>query len=172
MDFHELVRHRESVRNYNPDKPVPQDILDRILEAGRLAPSAANRQPWKFLLISSNEILEKVHECYSREWFCAAPHILVVLGRHEDAWTRRYDGYNSLETDLTIAMDHLILAAANEGIGTCWIAAFEPTILHNALELDDDEVVFAITPVGYPGENYQHGTAKTRKELSEVVRYL
>ena len=172
MEFQELIKYRESVRNYDPGRPVPQDVLGKILEAGRLAPSAANRQPWKFLLVSSPEMLKKVRECYNKDWFKNAPHVLVVSGKREDAWVRRYDGYNSLETDLTIAMDHLILAAANEGVGSCWIAAFEPTVLQNALDLNDDEEVFAITPLGYPDVNYQAKHTKNRKAISEIVEYL
>lgn len=172
MEFQDLVRKRESVRNYDPAKPIPGEVLNRILEAGRLAPSAGNRQPWKFLVVRSKENLEKVHACYDRDWFRAAPVVLIVTGKRENAWTRRYDGYNSLETDLTIAMDHLILAAANEGVGSCWIAAFEPNILHEALGLDQDEIVFAITPLGYPVAWYQSEYPKERKRLSEIVEFL
>ena len=172
MEFRELIKTRESVRNYDSKKSIPRDVLNRILEAGRLAPSAANRQPWKFLLISSADMLNKVRMCYKGEWFRKAPHILVVMGNRDDAWTRRYDGYNSIETDLTIAMDHLILAAANEGVGSCWIAAFDPVILRKSLDLKENEVVFAITPLGYPEDSYQPGQAKNRRDISEVVEYL
>jgi len=172
MEFQKLIKIRESVRNYDSKKPISRDVLDRILEAGRLAPSAANRQPWKFLIVSSRAMLEKVHECYVKDWFRAAPLILIVVGKREDAWTRQYDGYNSLETDLTIAMDHLILAAANEGVGSCWIAAFDPVILRESLDLKENEEVFAITPLGYPEDSYQPGQAKNRKEISEIVEYL
>ncbi|MCK4715326.1 MAG: nitroreductase family protein [Candidatus Marinimicrobia bacterium] len=169
MEFRELIKTRESVRNYDSKKSIPRDVLNRILEAGRLAPSAANRQPWKFLLISSTEMLNKVRMCYKGEWFRKAPHILVVMGNRDDAWVRRYDGYNSIETDLTIAMDHLILAAANEGVGSCWIAAFDPVILRKSLDLKENEVVFAITPLGYPEDSYQAGQVKNRRDISEVV---
>jgi len=172
MEFRELIKIRESVRSYDSKKTIPRDVLERILEAGRLAPSAANRQPWKFLLISSAEMLNKVRMCYKGEWFRKAPHILIVTGNRDDAWTRKYDGYNSIETDLTIAMDHLILAAANEGVGSCWIAAFDPVILRKSLDLKENEVVFAITPLGYPGDSYQPGHAKNRKTISEIVEYL
>ncbi len=172
MEFYKLIKCRESIRNYDPDKPVPEEVLHRILEAGRLAPSAANRQPWKFLLISSADMLDKVRMCYKGEWFRKAPHILIVKGNRDDAWTRKYDGYNSIETDLTIAMDHLILAAANEGVGSCWIAAFDPVILRESLDLKENEAVFAITPLGYPEDGYQPGHAKNRKEISEIVEYL
>ena len=172
MEFQELIKYRESVRDYDPTRPVPQAVLRRILEAGRLAPSAANRQPWKFLVISSREMRQKVHACYAKDWFRAAPHILIVTGKQEDAWTRRYDGYNSLETDLTIAMDHLILAAANEGVGTCWIAAFDPQILQTVLNLKKTEMVYAITPLGYPHTGYQYQIKKDRKKFEEVVKIL
>jgi nitroreductase len=172
MEFQELIKYRESVRDYDPTRPVPQAVLRRILEAGRLAPSAANHQPWKFLVISSQAMLQKVHACYAKDWFRAAPHVLIVSGKREDAWTRRYDGYNSLETDLTITMDHLILAASNEGVGTCWIAAFDLQILRSALSLKETEMVYAITPLGYPHAGYQHKGKKDRKKFEEVVKFL
>ncbi len=169
MNFYELVKNRESIRNYDPARPVKDDILDRILDAGRLAPSAANRQPWRFILVTSKEMLEKVRPCYSREWFQNAPHILIVAGDKEKAWVRRSDGYNSLETDLTITMDHMILAAEYEGIGTCWIAAFDPDILREALSLKENEFVFAITPLGYTKPDFVKKGDKQRKPLSEIV---
>jgi nitroreductase len=172
VEFLEVLRGRESVRSYDPERPVPQDVLSRVLEAGRIAPSAANRQPWKFLLVSSPAALERVRTCYGQPWFRDAPHVLVVKGNREQAWKRARDGYVSIETDLTIAMDHMILAAENEGLGTCWIAAFDPHALRQALALGSDEVVFAITPVGYPRPGYSKRAAKARKPLDEVVEIL
>ena len=126
MDFYKLIRTRESIRDYDTSRPVEEDKLGRILEAGRLAPSAANHQPWNFLVVSSPEMLSKVRACYQRDWFADAPNVLIVKGNKTDAWVRKYDGYNSLETDLTIAMDHIILAAEFENVGTCWIEAYDP----------------------------------------------
>ncbi len=144
----------------------------RILEAGRLAPSAANRQPWRFLVVSSPEMLAKLRPCYSRQWFQDAPHILAVVGNRGAAWTRKSDGYNSLETDLTIAMDHLILAAEAEGVGTCWIAAFDPPVLREALGLGANEEVFTITPLGYSKAGFSKKGTKERKALAEIVTHL
>ena len=172
MDFYDLIKNRESIRDYDPARPVEKDKLNRILNAGRIAPSAANKQPWHFLVISSGEMLDKVKRCYHRDWFKDAPHILIVAGRKADAWVRQHDGYNSLETDLTIAMDHLILAAENEGVGTCWIAAFNPEILSDALSLEKDEVVYAITPLGYTKKGFKKKGNKDRKPLDEIVRFL
>ncbi len=172
MDFYDLIENRESIRNYDPSRPVEKSKLNRILNAGRLAPSAANKQPWRFLIVSSAEMLEKVRACYHRDWFKEAPHILIVTGCKADAWVKKYDGYNSLETDLTIAMDHMILAAENEGVGACWIAAFNPDILCNALSLEKDEIVFAITPLGYTKKGFSKKGTKDRKPLDEIVRFL
>lgn len=172
MDFSELIQTRESIRDYDPEKTVNHQIIKRILDAGRLAPSAANRQPWKFILVSSADMLKKVKECYHKPWFKDAPHVLIVSGDMNESWTRSYDGYNSIETDLAIAMDHMILAAENEGVGTCWIAAFDSSILHKALDLSDHEKVFAITPLGYPHEGFSKKANKIRKELKEVVKYI
>ena len=172
MNFYELINDRESIRNYDPEKPVDRAVLNRILEAGRVAPSAANRQPWRFLLISSNEMLEKVRPCYPKPWFLDAPHILVVVGNVDDAWVRESDRYNSLETDLTIALDHIILAATYEGVGTCWIAAYKPEVLKEALGLKDNERIFSITPLGYPKEGFIKKHKKQRKPIIEMVQIL
>ena len=168
MEFFTLIKSRESVRKYNPTKKVEKQKLLRILDAGRLAPSAANYQPWKFIVVSEQPLLDEIRACYGRDWLKQAPHMLIVVGDHTKAWTRAYDGYNSIETDLTIAMDHLILAAENEGIGTCWIEAYDPEKLRKALNLSENEKVFSITPLGYPVDGYEKGEKK-RKPLDEIV---
>lgn len=171
MEFVDVIMQRESVRNYDPMKPVEMQVLERILEAGRIAPSAANYQPWHFHLISSHQWLEKVRKCYDRPWLKDAPHILVVTGNRKEAW-RRPDGYNSLETDLAIALTHMMLAATNEGVSTCWIAHFDYQKLRQCLELKSSEEVFGITPLGYPREGLKRRGIKNRKPLGEVVTYL
>ena len=170
MDFHELATSRKSVRGYDPTRPVPQEVLDRILDAGRLTPSAKNLQPWKFIVVRSPEMLDTVRPCYQREWFRQAPVILIVKGDRNAAWVRQSDSWNSLETDLAIAMDHLVLAAQAEGVSTCWISAFDPVLLHNVLGLTPDEEVFAITPLGYASPDSET-RPKTRKPLEAVVEY-
>jgi nitroreductase len=172
MEFYNLILSRESIRNYDPDRPVPKQILEKILHAGRIAPSACNIQPWKFLVVSSPEMLKKVRACYSRDWFKDAPHVLIVVGSREKAWKRSYDGYNSIETDVAIAMTHIILAAENEGVGTCWIAAYNPAILREALSLSADQLVFGITPLGYPKQGFKKNAVKNRKPLDEIAEFL
>jgi nitroreductase len=172
MEYTDLIRTRESVRNYDPNRPLPKEILEKILDAGRLAPSACNYQPWKFIVISSSAILDKVRACYNRGWLKDAPHILVVLGLRNQAWNRSYDGYNSIETDVAIAMTHIILAAENEGVGTCWIAAYDPALLKEALNPDENQLIFGITPLGYPKSGYQKTLIKKRKPLADIVEFL
>jgi nitroreductase len=172
MEYTTLINTRESVRSYDPSRPVPDDILRKILDAGRLALSAANRQPWKFLVISSPEMLEKVRACYNHDWFRDAPHVIVVMGLKERAWSRSFDGYNSVETDTAIAMTHIILAAENEGVGACWIAAFDPMKLREALSISGNQEVFGITPLGYPRQEFRKTGMKKRKTFEEVVEFL
>jgi nitroreductase len=172
MEYNELIRNRESIRNYDPNRTVPNEILEKILEAGRLAPSAKNFQPWKFLLISSQVLLEKVQASYKRDWIKDAPHILVLMGLKDQAWIRGYDGYNSIETDVTIAMTHIILAAENEGVGACWIAAYNPELLNQAINPGQNRQIFAMTPLGYPKPGFKKTLIKNRKPLDEIVEFL
>lgn len=171
MEFEELIRLRESVRSYDPERPVSKENLLKILEAGRLAPSAGNRQPWEFILASSPHWLGEIKKCYDKTWFRSAPHILLVKGRIDLAWQNREDGCNSLETDLAIAMDHMILAAANIGVGTCWIIAYDPAVLFQTMKLKKNERIFAITPLGYPREGYSR-REKSRKTIDEVSAFI
>lgn len=171
MEFFNAINTRISTRDYDPEKPVKKEILTKILDAGIIAPTAANRQPLRFLLVSSAEMLEKVRPCYHREWFKQAPHVLIVLGKKDEAWVRSADGYNAVETDATIAMDHMILAAHALGVSTCWIAAFDNEILRNALELNENDVVFSITPLGYP-KNDKKPINKIRRPFDEIVSFI
>lgn len=172
MDFYKLIENRESIRDYDPNRKISDEVLNRILNAGRLAPSASNRQPWTFILVFSEEKLAEVRECYHREWFKQAPYILVTIGDRSKSWVRSYDKYNSLETDLTIAMDHMILAAENEGIGTCWIIAYDYDVLAKAIGLKENEVIYCITPLGYQNAGFKKKRNKIRKSLEEVVRRI
>jgi nitroreductase len=172
MEYTELIRTRESIRNYDPNRPVPKEILVKILDAGRLSPSACNYQPWKFLLISSSSLLEKVRACYQRDWFKDAPHILVILGFKNQAWNRSYDGYNSIETDIAIAMTHIMLAAENESVGACWVEAYNPTLLKEAINPGENQLIFGIMPLGYPKAGFKKTFNKKRKSLEEIIDFM
>jgi nitroreductase len=165
MDFSELAAKRISVRGYLPD-PVPEEALAGILEAARMAPSAANRQPWHIVVLRDEAARHAVHAAYPRDWFLQAPVILAVCIEPAVAWTRAEDGWNAAETDGAILMAHLTLAAADLGLGTCWIAAFSPAKLREALALPDGVIPYALTPLGHPGDG---GRPKQRRPQGEVV---
>ena len=166
MDFLELAKKRYSVRAYKPD-PVEEDKLRNVLEAARLAPTACNLQPFQFIVIHTQGKEADLRRIYSASWFVQAPLVIGVFGIPSDSWRRR-DGKNYCDIDVTIAMDHLILAAAELGLGTCWIAAFDPAAAREILGLPDDVEPVAFTPLGYPADE---GRAKKRKSLNEIVKY-
>jgi len=166
MEFSELIARRYSVRAYKPD-PVEDDKLRQVLEAARLAPTAANRQSFQLIVIRTAGKQAELKRLYQREWFLQAPLIICVCALPSQAWARR-DGKNYADVDATIAMDHLILAATNLGLGTCWVAAFDPQAAREILQLPEGVEPIAFTPLGYPAD--QLGP-KERKPLSELVRY-
>lgn len=171
MEFNDVIHKRESIRSYDPDKPVDRNTLNRILEAGRIAPSASNYQPWEFWVVTSKEMLDKVKPCYTRQWINDAPHILVVSGDMDNAWERS-DGFNSLQTDLAIAMHQIVLAATNEGVGSCWVTNFNPAMLRAAMGFKESVKVFGISPLGYPRADYVHRTVTMRKPLEDVAFFI
>lgn len=171
FDYYELIKSRRSIRNFDSNKKVDNMVLDRILNAGRLAPTSSNKQPATFRVIVNDDILKKVKPCYERIWFQNAPVLLIITGKRKYAWTRSYDGFNSLEIDLAIMMDHMILAAEYEGLSTCWIIAFKEEIVKNALNLDPDEIVVCMTPLGYPKDDYEKPSMPKRKLLDKLVKY-
>ena len=170
-DFYDLIQNRRSIRAFDPDRIVTQKTLLNILEAGRLAPTASNRQPLKFHMLGEGKVLEELRGCYSKSWFHNAPSVLVLTGKREDAWVRSYDEYNSLEIDAAIMMDHIILAAESEGVSTCWILAFDPEIVRKALRLEGDEIPLVMTPLGYYPEGYQKREMPERKSIEELVKW-
>ena len=166
MDFLELARARNSIRGYLPD-PVDDTLLSKVLEAGRLAPSAANRQPWHFIVVREPEQKEALREAYDRQWFMSAPVVIVVCVELDSAW-QRSDGVNYAMVDGAIAMDHITLCAADLGLGTCWIGAFDPETLRRTLALPGHIEPMAMTPLGYPDAEPR---PKDRKPAESVIHW-
>ncbi len=166
MEFSELIQKRKSIRGYT-SAAVETDKLNRVLEAANLAPTATNRQPFQIIVINTRGREQELKRIYPKDWFVQAPLVLCICALPENAWSRM-DGKNYAEVDATIAMDHLILAAHNEGLGTCWIAAFDPGATREILGLPKNVVPVAFTPLGYPADE---GRPKKRKSLKELVRY-
>lgn len=164
MDLFETVAGRRSVRKY-AKTPIDQDKLLRVLEAARLAPSAANRQPWKIYVVTDERLREALGNAYHNAWFYEAPVIIAICSCPGRAWSRS-DGKNYADVDAAIAFDHLTLAAQSEGLATCWIGAFTPSVVVEALGLPPGEEPLAMTPLGYPA---QAPAMPPRRPLDELV---
>jgi nitroreductase len=167
MEFSRLIKERYSVRAYKPD-PVEDEKLEKILQAARLAPTAANRQPFQLIVIHTEGRKDELGRIYRREWFVQAPLLICAVGVPARGWVRSDDQRRYLDVDVAIVMDHLILEATNQGLGTCWIAAFNASVARQVLGLPDEVEPLIFTPLGYPAD--QPGP-KERKSLSELVRY-
>lgn len=166
MNFSELASGRYSVRSYKPD-PIEDYQLQEVLEAARLAPTAANRQPFHLIVIHTKGREAELSRIYSRSWFVQAPIVICACGMPTKAWVRR-DGKNYCDVDVAIVMDHLTLAAADLGLGTCWIGAFDPAAARAVLGLPDDVEPIAFTPLGHPNDL---PGPKRRKALAEIILY-
>ncbi|MDH5792026.1 MAG: nitroreductase family protein [Candidatus Bathyarchaeota archaeon] len=168
MEFYEALRTRRSVRSYRPD-PVPQDALDRVLEAARISPSGSNRQPWRFILVTDPGLRgELAAACGDQEFVGEAPTVVVAYG-HDIRYNRGgYMGEMSFILDASIAFTHLVLAARAEGLGTCWIGSFENGKVKELLGIPDDHDVVAVSPLGYPEGEWFEETDR-RKPLAEII---
>ena len=166
MDFSELVTHRGSIRGYKSD-PIEEEKLLAVLEAARMAPTAHNNQPFRLVVIHTEGREEELSQIYGQPWFTQPPIVICIVGVPSEGWVR-HDGKNYYEVDVAIAMDHLILAAHNLGLGTCWIGEFNPEAARELLNLPDDVVPVAFTPLGYPDKEPRE---KVRKSLDELVQY-
>jgi len=168
MDFYELVKARRSVRSYKPN-PVGEDILKRVLEAARLAPSWKNLQCWRFIIVSSGEgkagILAAIPDTNPAKKAISTAPVTIVLCADPRASGIMGDRYYYL-VDAGIAMEHLILAACAEGLGTCWVGVFDEDIVKSNLEIPSEWRVVGLTPLGYP---VQAPEPRPRKAMDEVV---
>jgi nitroreductase len=166
MDYFDLIRNRYSVRAYLPSD-VEESKLQQVLEAARLAPTAANRQPFQIVVAHTRGREAELRRIYDREWFSQAPLLLCGVGVPRNSWVRA-DNRRYLDVDVAIVMDHLILAAAALGLGTCWVAAFNAGAAREILRLPPEVEPLIFTPLGYPADQIGN---KERKPLDELVRY-
>ena len=170
MDVFEAIGARYSVRGYKAD-PIDDETLGRVLEAARRAPTAANHQPFRVVVVHTKGREEELLRIYGRAWFVQAPLVLAFVAVPGEAW-RRMDGKPYDEVDATIAMDHLVLAATALGLGTCWIAAFDPAAAREVLGLPDDVEPIAFTPLGKPRQGlgrHRSPTARGARQVRTLV---
>lgn len=166
MSFLELAKKRHSVRAYRPD-PVSDELLNQVLEAGRIAPSAQNLQPFQFVVVREKNVLNELVNSYRFPWFSQAPAIIVICTKKDRAFKRiKFDGKCYAEIDAAIAIDHMTLAAAELGLGTCWVAAFNPQIVRDTLNIPAEAEPVIMLTLGYSAEEH---FPEPRRELGELV---
>lgn len=170
MNFKELSELRYSVRNYTQEALTKEEI-NYILECARLAPSAVNFQPWHFYVAETEETKEKVRSCYQREWFKEAPTYIVCTICHDEAWVRKSDNKEHGNIDIAIAVEHICLAAADLGLGTCWVCNFDAELCHKLLNLPENEEAAVLIPVGHIAEGSER-KPKQRKDFNEIVSFI
>jgi nitroreductase len=170
MDFLELAKKRCSVRKYD-SKPVEKEKLMTILEAGRVAPTATNRQPYKIIVVETPAGLEKLQE--GNNYMYKAPLALIVCADHNKTWKRPWDGKDSADTDIGIVTDHMMLSATDLGLGSIWLWAFDPATIRDKFNIPEHIEPVNILLIGYPtselSSSSRHDTQ--RKALQETVVY-
>ena len=140
------------------------------MECARLAPSAVNAQPWKFLIVQSPEKKALLRQCYNREWFATAPVYILALRDTSRSWKRTFDGKDHSDIDVAIAFEHIMLAATEKGLGACWVCNFDTALCHELFHLPANMIPVAMTPVGYPAREAEKVTnRKLLQEITETV---
>lgn len=165
MNFLELVKQRYSCRAYKP-LGVEKEKLNYILECVRLAPSAVNKQPWCFRIVSKEEDKVRLQQCYNRDWFKTAPMYVVASVLHDEEWVRS-DGKHHGDIDIAIAVEHLCLAATEQGLATCWVCNFDAVLCKELFNLSDNEEPAVLIPLGYAADEVK---PKNRKPIEAIVR--
>jgi nitroreductase len=164
MDFFDVVKSRYSVRAYS-DRPVEDDKLSKAMEAARLAPSASNRQEWRFVVVRDAETRKKLAEIAHKQSFVAqAPVVLAACAVTDNHMMSC--GQPCYPIDVAIALDHVALAATALGLGTCWIGAFDETAAKKLLGVPQDVRIVQLMPLGYPADKPR---PKTRMRIDEIV---
>lgn len=166
MQVPKVIRDRRSVRAYEK-KDIPQDVLLSVLEAARLAPSANNRQPWKFIVVKDPAKRKELARAAKEQQFVAeAPVVIAAVALEPDRIMTC--GVPAWAVDLAIAVDHITLAAVEHGLGSCWIGAFYQEDVKKILQIPASYKVVALLPLGYPRDQARF---KNRKELDDIVCY-
>jgi nitroreductase len=166
MEVSEVIVKRVSIRDYQASA-VPEDKLNRVLEAARMAPTGANKQEMKFIVVKDKEARRRLAEAaVGQKHVAEAPVVIAAVATHpEQMMICNVPAY---PVDVSIAVDHMTLAAADLGLGTCWIGAFRQEMVKEILGIPNKCMVVALLPLGYPSAG---GRPKTRKPIEELVCY-
>lgn len=166
MELKKVIERRYSIRDYE-NRPVPEEKLLKVLEAARLAPSASNRQQWKFIVVRESERRrELATDAAGQPWRAKAPVTIAAVATMPEYVMR--SGVPAYAVDLAIAVDHMTLAAVDEGLGTCWCGGFSQEKARDILKVPENYRIVALLSLGFPNET---GRPKVRKSLDEIVCY-
>ncbi len=166
MDVMDAIRTRKSVRSYH-DRPVDDAALARVMEAARLAPSARNDQEWRFVAVRDPEMRRRIAVDAARQPFIAEAAVVLACCAETDGRVMRC-GQASYPIDVAIAMDHLSLAAAAEGLGTCWIGSFDEAMVKDLLGIPVGVRVVQLMPLGWPADPAP--IPKRRRTLEDILK--
>ena len=150
MDFEKLISERYSVRSFKAQH-LPQAVIDKILEAGHKAPTGCNFQPQRILVLNTDESMEKLKKCTKCHF--NAPTAMLVCHNKEESWKRKYDGALASPVDATIVTVFMMLAAQNEGVGSCWVMHFDPAAMRESFHIPANVEPLALLVMGYPAED-------------------
>ncbi len=171
MNFMELAKARYSVRSFS-SKKIEDEKLNKILEAARISPTAANQQPQKIYVLQSEEALRQINSVC--QCIFGAPTVLLIAADETETWKNPFSkNYNTGDIDCSIVCTHLILQAWELGIGSCWVGYFDLAQVEKTFDLSDNEKLIAILPMGYPSEDSKPSSMHcSRKDLAQIVKYL
>ena len=170
MDFLKLAKDRYSCKKYNPDKKVPQELLDKILRAGQLAPTAKNSQPQHIYVMQSEDALQLVDSPTPCRY--VAPVVLAVTYDQQQEFNYPGDKYSSGAEDASIVATHMMLAAAAEGVDSCWLNFFDPDKAAEAMKLPENEKVVLLLDIGYAADGVRPTPMHEKtKSIEELVTY-
>ena len=170
MEFLKLAEDRFSVREFSEQK-VPRDVIDRILKAGLLAPTACNFQPQRIYVIESDEALTKLKKCTGSHF--NAPLALLVAFDRNECWKREYDGKPSGDIDASIVCTHMMLEAAELGVGSTWVMHYIPEAVQTEFELPEEIETTALLVMGYPKDGVRPNPLHFKsKPVENTVRFL
>ncbi len=169
MEFEQLIRERYSVRRFRPEH-LPQAVIDTILQAGYVAPTGCNYQPQRVLVLNTDESIAKLRGCTKCHF--GAPTAMLVCHNRDESWKRVYDGALSSPVDAAIVTTHMMLAAQNSGIGSCWVMHFDPAAMREAFHIPENVEPVALLVLGYPAEDAEPLPLHSQyRPLTDVVVY-
>ena len=170
MEFSELIKSRFSVREF-ADRKVEREVIEKILAAGQAAPTACNRQPQRIFVIESEKGLEKFRKCTGSHFF--APLAILICFNKEECWKREFDGKSSGDIDASIVCTHMMLAAADLGVGSTWVMHYIPEAVKEEFALPDTLESVALLVMGYPKEGTMPSPLHYKtKPLTDTVAFL